>query len=313
MKAGKNIFSFDLIISLLCITITASCNIYPVVEILNPAPGSTFKTGSSVFFYATISNPDGDITKAEWISSIDGIIQTVSYEEKVSKTKVTFSTSDMSLGTHIVYFYAISENGLIGKDNTTIIIVDEENGGQEDEPFSVTITNPLDGDVFENSDFIALSGTSTDPEDGILTGSMLTWTSGLDGEIGTGNVVITNSLSEGTHFVVLNGTNSRGDRETDSITFTVVDLTSSDNTTTTIPDAGSDDTTTTTTVTDLCPTEEPFLCVDDDFDSSQYWCCDKEFPVCGKVEFVDGDPRGTCLQSFPLETTTIPIPNTTNI
>ncbi len=65
----------------------------------------------------------------------------------------------------------------------------------------------------------------------------------------------------------------------------------------------SDDTTTTTSV-NPCPPEEPILCVDEEYDSSQYWCCEEALPVCGKVEIVDGEPQGGCLPENGAQTTT---------
>ncbi len=65
----------------------------------------------------------------------------------------------------------------------------------------------------------------------------------------------------------------------------------------------SDDPTTTTSV-NPCPPEAPILCVDEEYDSSQYWCCEEALPVCGNVEIVDGEPQGFCLPENGTQITT---------
>ena len=68
---------------------------------------------------------------------------------------------------------------------------------------------------------------------------------------------------------------------------------------------------TTTTTINPCPPDEPVLCVDEDYDINQYWCCEEEYPVCGKVEYVEGEPQGTCFPDGTSTSTTIPETTTT--
>ena len=62
---------------------------------------------------------------------------------------------------------------------------------------AVTITAPTDGSTFTAGTSIALTGTASDTEDGDLTAS-LTWSSNLDGSIGSGGSFSTSNLSVGT-------------------------------------------------------------------------------------------------------------------
>ncbi|MBT3958556.1 MAG: hypothetical protein HN645_01025 [Gemmatimonadales bacterium] len=57
---------------------------------------------------------------------------------------------------------------------------------------------------------VDLEGMGSDPEDGSLTGSALTWSSDIDGALGSGASVSTTSLSGGMHVITLTATDSHG-------------------------------------------------------------------------------------------------------
>ncbi len=84
---------------------------------------------------------------------------------------------------------------------------------------SVTITAPADGSSFAEGASIGFAGTATDAEDGDLTAG-LTWTSDLDGAIGSGGS-FSAVLSVGTHAITASVTDSGGLGGSDQITVTV--------------------------------------------------------------------------------------------
>lgn len=84
---------------------------------------------------------------------------------------------------------------------------------------TVTITSPADGATFESGATIPFAGTASDAEDGDLTAN-LTWTSSIDGPIGTGGT-FSNVLSNGTHTITASATDSGGKIGSASITITV--------------------------------------------------------------------------------------------
>ena len=69
-------------------------------------------------------------------------------------------------------------------------------GGPANDPPTVNITAPANGATFTVGDSVAFSGTATDTEDGTLTGS-LSWSSSIDGSIGSGGSFSTTGLSVG--------------------------------------------------------------------------------------------------------------------
>lgn len=91
--------------------------------------------------------------------------------------------------------------------------------GPVNDPPTVSITSPVDGSTFDSGATILFEGTASDPEDGDLTAS-LSWTSSIDGPIGTGGSFST-TLSDGNHTITASVTDSGGKTGSASISITV--------------------------------------------------------------------------------------------
>jgi subtilisin family serine protease len=76
-------------------------------------------------------------------------------------------------------------------------------------PPVATITAPAPGVGFSQGAPVTFAGTGSDPEDGALSGASLTWTSSLDGAIGTGTSFTSSTLSAGAHVITLTARDSR--------------------------------------------------------------------------------------------------------
>lgn len=72
----------------------------------------------------------------------------------------------------------------------------------------VTISNPVNGAVYQYGFSVTLSGTATDSQDGSLTSSLV-WTSSIDGNLGTGGS-LSKTLSAGSHTITARVTDSGG-------------------------------------------------------------------------------------------------------
>lgn len=83
------------------------------------------------------------------------------------------------------------------------------------------ILSPSHGLHFDENVPITFNGTADDPEEGLLPGDSLSWSSSLDGEIGTGPAVVVNSLSAGIHTIELTATDSQGAQGTDTISIAI--------------------------------------------------------------------------------------------
>ena len=81
-------------------------------------------------------------------------------------------------------------------------VCDDENNAP-----GVMITTPEDGSVFTQYDTITFTGTAADAEDGELTTS-LSWTSSINGTIGSGSSFLRSDLSVGIHTITASVTDS---------------------------------------------------------------------------------------------------------
>ena len=87
---------------------------------------------------------------------------------------------------------------------------------------SVSITAPADGSIVDQGTNVAFSGTANDVEDGDLTSS-LSWSSSIDGVIGSGGSFSTSGLSLGSHTITASVTDSGGAPASDTINLTIKD------------------------------------------------------------------------------------------
>ncbi len=93
-------------------------------------------------------------------------------------------------------------------------------GGPGNTPPTVTITAPANGASVAQGSSVTFTGTATDPEDGTISGS-LSWSSSINGSIGSGASFSTSALSAGTHTITASVTDSAGAPGSAAITLTV--------------------------------------------------------------------------------------------
>jgi glucose/arabinose dehydrogenase len=88
-------------------------------------------------------------------------------------------------------------------------------------PPTVTISSPIEGSSHPGGVSLVLKGSATDPEDGSLTGTALTWSSAADGDLGTGDSLQVSSLTAGQQTVTLSARDSHDAAGTATVHFTV--------------------------------------------------------------------------------------------
>lgn len=186
-----------------------SVNTLPTATINTPADNAVFTEGALITFSGSgVDTEDGTLTGAAlvWGSSRDGRIG----------IGVNIPNASLSTGTHVITLTATDSAGGAGSDTATITLNPQTNTLP-----TAAITSPATGSTFGQGQFITLSGTGTDTEDGQLQGNSLVWSSQIDGQIGTGSSITISNLSSGTHTIRLAATDSVGTTGTSSITVTV--------------------------------------------------------------------------------------------
>lgn len=83
------------------------------------------------------------------------------------------------------------------------------------------ISSPAHGSTFAAGDAIVFTGSGNDQQDGDLSAESLVWVSDLNGEIGKGETVTSDTLDEGTHQITLTAIDADGATGTDSVTITI--------------------------------------------------------------------------------------------
>jgi len=187
------------------ISVTVNANTPPVVSIVTPADGSTsVETDSLTFSGSASDGEDGDLSASlSWASDIDGSIG----------TGASFSISSLSLGGHVITASVSDSHGAPGAATIGVTV-------STNTPPVVSIVSPLDGATSTETDSITFVATATDDPDGDLAAS-LSWTSNLDGAIGTGASFALSSLSVGSHTITAAVTDAHGAPGSAAITVTV--------------------------------------------------------------------------------------------
>jgi len=179
----------------------------PAVNITSPLDGASFVVGESVTFTGTANDlEDGDLsTVLSWSSDINGPIG----------TGASFSTSALAEGTHIITASATDGSNTGSKSIT--IHVNPPNTAPV-----VAISSPTDG-AFDQGESVTFTGTATDAENGDLSAD-LSWTSDINGNIGTGASFSTSALSPGDHMITASVTDSGGLPGSEMIMLTINDV-----------------------------------------------------------------------------------------
>jgi hypothetical protein len=190
-----------------CITVGGVANTAPVVAITAPADGFSADQGVPINFTGTANDTeDGNISaNLSWSSSINGAIG----------SSASFSTSTLSAGVHTITASVTDSGGLPGSASISITVVDTTNTAP-----TVAITAPSNGSSFNEGASINFTGTATDTQDGDISGS-LSWSSSINGAIGSGASFSTSTLSAGVHTITASVTDSGGLPGSASITVTV--------------------------------------------------------------------------------------------
>ncbi len=175
----------------------------PTVSILTPSDNDVFTPGQTINFTGTADDAeDGDLTDdIQWSSDINGSFG--------SGGAVNIST--LSAGTHVITASVTDNDGFSDSDNINVTVNTAP---------TVSITAPADGSVFTPGQSINFTGTASDAEEGDLSAS-ISWTSDLDGSLGSGASINTSTLTAGTHVITASVTDGNGSSDSDNINVTV--------------------------------------------------------------------------------------------
>ena len=181
-------------------------NTNPACTIVSPNSGDSFVIGEDIIFQATAIDEEVETDTLEivWISDKDGELGSGLVD---SSGEVSFSYSGLSADTHTILFKVKDELQSSCSDSIIISV---------GTPPTLTVTNPLDGDVFTQGELIQFTGTVVDSED-LSSTIPISWVSDIDGEFSTqgansnGDLALNvSTLSLGLHSITVTATDSDG-------------------------------------------------------------------------------------------------------
>ena len=191
----------------------------PIVQVTSPNGGESFN-GPTVFLQWTGSDADGDpLTYVVQYSPDNGATWTTLGAD-LTATDVNIPRASL-LGSPQGLLRVLATDGFL-------TALDTSNGTftvANNPPF-VSMDDPDNGRLYVEDQLILLNALSFDPEDGNLADARLSWTSSINGPLGTDNdfSVRANTLSPGTHVITVTATDNNGAQDTDTTTIRIASV-----------------------------------------------------------------------------------------
>lgn len=158
----------------------------PVATIISISPSTAFYN-QQIRFKGSGFDADGDtITAYKWRSNRDGQLS----------TKATFTTTSLSIGTHIIYFKVYDGKDWSAEKTATIQIQEHENEIQDPQLLAVIDSITPNPAVYAKP--VLLKGHGIDEQGSIIEWK---WVSSIDGIIGDSENISISTLSAGTHTI----------------------------------------------------------------------------------------------------------------
>jgi len=128
----------------------------PIATIIKPSPTTTTTatSGESVYFHGIGTDSDGTIVEYIWRSSKDGVFNENS----------TFTKSDLSVGTHAIYFKVKDNQGEWSSEDTAILVINTSSSPSNEPPTPDT-GGPYTGYANASMSFDASNSSDPDGDD----------------------------------------------------------------------------------------------------------------------------------------------------
>ncbi|MFT3707711.1 MAG: PKD domain-containing protein [Archangium sp.] len=198
----------------------------PVVLIAAPTNGAQLTLGMPVALQGSATDvEDGTLmgNALAWTSNVDGPLG-----------NGTSVSATLTQGVHTLTLTATDSQNATGSASITVSVNQPNN-----QPPVATITQPTTMQTIFQGASLTFTGTGLDPEDGALTGMSLTWSSSLDGTLGTGSPLTNSTLTVGDHTVTLVARDSGGNSGTATISVRVLPMNQAPTVTITAPATGT--------------------------------------------------------------------------
>lgn len=186
----------------------------PTVQVLYPNGGETLG-GANVTVTWSASDADGDALSYSVGYSRDGGQSWQTLANDVGVKYITLPLHDLA-GSTTALFRVIASDGV----NTAVDASDSTFVVPGNAPLAF-IESPATGSQYVLGQQVMLVGSAYDMEDGLLPEGALSWSSSLQGNLGSGAQIARTDLVQGTHVITLRATDSNAQSGTATITISV--------------------------------------------------------------------------------------------
>ena len=190
----------------------------PVVSISGVAAGQQFKSGDSIDLSWPATDADGDELSFKLFYSTDGGNTYRVLSRLTASTSKTFRVDSLEGSTTARIGVSVSDGTRSSFSQTPVFSV-AQNAPQ------VQIETPSAGAVFAEDQGFLLEASGYDTEDGGLGSSAFSWSSSIDGNLGTGSFLVQSAadLTPGAHTIAVTATDSDNTTATATVNITIAE------------------------------------------------------------------------------------------
>ena len=190
----------------------------PSISVSGPSSGDVFSNDETISVSWVGSDADGDELVYRVYYSTDG---GATYRILSLMTEA----ASKSFSARLLEGSSRARIGVSASDGTRSVFAETPVFSVAGHAPQVWIESPAAGAVFAEEQGFVLDSSGYDTEDGLLAGSALSWSSSIDGNLGTGKFVVLSAsdLTLGSHTITLTATDSDQMTATASVDITITD------------------------------------------------------------------------------------------
>ncbi len=186
----------------------------PTVTLTFPNGGETLTAVPTVVTWSA-ADADGDPLLSTLLYSTDGGVQWSALATEIEASSQAIDPTTLPGSGQVLFRVLVSDGFHTASDDSDAVLTIPDAAPR------VQVTSPLGGAARTEREAIVFEALASDPEDGMLAGTALTWSSDRQGPLGTGESLLVPQLAPGTHVVTVEATDSAGHTVADSVTILV--------------------------------------------------------------------------------------------
>ena len=188
----------------------------PSVSVSGPTAGQVFGAASNVSVSWSGNDADSDELSYRVYYSIDGGEVYMPLSLETADTSMTLPADRLRGSSQARIGVSVSDGARSSFAESAVFSV--ANHAPE-----VSIRTPVSGDVFAENQGFVVEAVAYDMEDGLVPSSHISWTSSIDGNLGTGRYLVLSAadLTAGSHTITVTATDALGLSASDSVNVVV--------------------------------------------------------------------------------------------